>query len=75
MAGWDIFASRVTTLLAEQNITQRELADKIGRSEAAVSRWLSRKRIPDANDVRDVAKALHCSCDYLCGLSKEVSRA
>lgn len=34
----DIIA-RIDALLKEKNMTQRELARKLGRSEAVVSRW------------------------------------
>ena len=31
--------ARIDTILKEKNITQRELAKKLGKSEAVVSRW------------------------------------
>ncbi|MBP5228862.1 MAG: helix-turn-helix domain-containing protein [Bacteroidales bacterium] len=34
----DIIA-RIDTLLKQKNMTQRELAQKMGRSEAVISRW------------------------------------
>ena len=31
--------ARIDTLLKQKNMTQRELAQKMGRSEAVISRW------------------------------------
>ena len=36
----DIIA-RIDTLLKEKNMTQKDLAKKMGRSEAVISRWTS----------------------------------
>ncbi len=36
----DIIA-RIDVLLKQKNMTQRDLAKKMGRSEAAISRWIS----------------------------------
>ena len=36
----DIIA-RIDTLLKQKNMTQKDLAKKMGRSEAAISRWTS----------------------------------
>ena len=33
--------ARIDTLLKEKNMTQRDLAKKLGKSEAVVSRWTS----------------------------------
>lgn len=70
MEGWSIFAERVKEQLDMQQMTQRELADRIGVTEVSISRYLHCQRVPNANVLLATAKALGVSCDYLSGLKE-----
>ncbi len=62
---------RLSQLIQEKNITQRELANKTGMTECTISRYCSGERTPHADNLRRIAKALDVSSDYLLGLSDE----
>jgi transcriptional regulator with XRE-family HTH domain len=47
------------------NLSQKELADMLNVTQAAVSHWETGRRVPDANDLIAIAKALHCKVDDL----------
>ena len=68
---WKITAERMKERLSALNMTQRELAEKTGRTEATISRWTNGDRIPIATEYIPLAKALECTCDYLLGLSDD----
>jgi transcriptional regulator with XRE-family HTH domain len=43
-----------------EELTQQEIADKLGVSQANVSRWLSGKHAPRKATVHQLAKAFDC---------------
>jgi len=62
------FAVRLFKALEKSGMMQKEFADRIGVTQTSVSRYLSGDRIPKADLVASMAKALEVSCDYLCGM-------
>ncbi len=64
------FGERLLSLLQKQNITQRELAERINSTEATLSRYVSGDREPKAEVLANIAMALHTSSDYLLGIEK-----
>lgn len=66
---------RLAKVLKENNITQRELAERTGTTECTISRYVSGERVPHANNLCKIAKALNVSTDYLVGLSNEPTHA
>lgn len=58
---------RVTELLREQRITQKQLAELIGVTEATVSRYMNGERTPKSSILSNMATALHTTTDYLLG--------
>lgn len=42
----DIFATNLSEILKEQGMTQKELANEIGVTEACISSYINKKRIP-----------------------------
>ena len=62
-----VFGERLKEIIEERGMTQRELAEKAGITEATISRYLSFQRVPKATHVLKIANALKCSCDYLLG--------
>jgi len=59
--------ARIAELLAKANLTQKELAEKIGVTEAAMSRYISDDRDPKIDVVANMATALHTTTDFLLG--------
>ena len=65
------FAERLAKLLKKQGITQKELAERVGVTEATMSRYMHSKRIPKSEIIANIATALHTTSDYLLGTEKE----
>lgn len=68
---WKVTSERMQERLKALNMTQRELAEKTGKTEATISRWINADRIPLATEYPTLSKALKCTCDYLLGLSQD----
>lgn len=49
----------------KMKLSQGELADKLNRTQAAVSQWESGKKIPSKVDIRSIARVLGISLDAL----------
>ena len=58
---------RIVELLKKAGLTQKQLADRIGVTEAAMSRYIKGEREPMSNVVADMATALRTTADYLLG--------
>lgn len=63
----DFFIKRLTELLEENNITQLELAHKIGVTNVTISRYLSGERSPRIEILSKIAEYFSVSTDYLLG--------
>ena len=59
------FYERLGELLKEKKMTQKELAKKIGCTEAAVSHYIKGDRVPRASILSKIAIALNTTSDYL----------
>lgn len=57
--------TRIREQREAKKISQKELAEKMKVSPGAVSHWETGRRVPDANDLIAIAKALHCKVDDL----------
>lgn len=71
------FAARLRAALAESNLKQRELAELVGTTPAAVSLYASGRRIPRIETARRIADVLGVGLDALCygGQADELSDA
>lgn len=61
----DIFGDNLVDILKEANMTQRELADATGLSEASISRYVHKQTAPSIFAVINIAYALNCTVDDL----------
>ena len=59
MAAYSI--NRIRVVLAEQNKTNRWLAEQMGKSEITISRWVQNKSQPSLEQLLQVAKLLSIS--------------
>ena len=63
------FAERLKDLRLEKGLSQRQLAKLLNISHAAIVRWESESRIPNAEAVVMLAKFFSVTTDYLLGLT------
>ena len=66
-----VFAQRLTGLLKEKGVSQKELAELVGVTEASISRYMNSERIPKSEIIANIATALHTTSDYLLGTEEE----
>ena len=59
---------KIIESLQKRGITQRELATRIGVTEAVISRYISGEREPKPNVLANIATALSTTSDYLLGI-------
>lgn len=59
------FGERLAKLIETEGYTQRELANMIGVTEAALSRYLRNEREPKMEIIANIATALNTTTDYL----------
>lgn len=71
------FATHLRAALAEADLTQGEFAKLIGTSTAAVSRYVSGRRVPRIETAHRIADALGVGLDALCysGQTDELAEA
>ena len=65
------FGDRLQGLLRDQGVTQKDLAIRIGTTEATISRYISGDREPKADMLANIATALHTTSDYLLGIEHD----
>lgn len=63
------FGKRLKELIKEKGISQQALAESIGFSQRAVSKWINQQAEPTENAIVKCAKYFGVSTDYLLGLS------
>lgn len=66
----DIFAKRLKELRLEKGLSLFQLAKELKTSEAALSRYEQKLRIPNIITLTAIAKFFNVSADYLLGLSE-----
>ena len=62
---------RISEMLQEQGIQQKELAERIGITETAMSRYINVTREPKPDVIANMATALHTTSDYLLGIKND----
>lgn len=67
----DLFASRLSLLLRQRGLSQRDLAGMVGLTPAAISRYVSGERKPKAIIVAKIAKSLGVRPEDLTGTCEE----
>lgn len=61
----EIFGDNLREMLNEAGITQRELADATGLSEATISYYIHKTKMPGVKALVNIANVLNCSLDEL----------
>lgn len=62
---------RIADLLNGKGMQQKELAERIGLTEATMSRYISGERDPKPEVLANIATALHTTSDYLLGIEPD----
>lgn len=62
-----LFEKRLKMLRKKKNITQSELADRVGTTQGTVGKWENGKLEPNLEKVVELAKELDATTDYLLG--------
>lgn len=66
-----MFSDRLKYLRSTKDLTQRDLANKLGITSGAVGMYESGKRFPDNAILNKIADYFHVSTDYLLGRTEE----
>jgi len=61
---------KMKMLRKEQNLTQKQLAERIGVAKSIVSYYESGNRYPSYDVLVKIARVFHVSTDYLLGMDK-----
>ena len=67
------FNDRLSCILSERGLTQRELAGMCGVDETSMSRYVNGSRKPCMDILVRIAGALNVSVEYLTGSEEEIS--
>jgi transcriptional regulator with XRE-family HTH domain len=65
--------SKLAKLRKENNYTQEQLADVLGVSRQAISKWESNAAYPETDKLIRICRLFHCKTDYLLLNEDEVS--
>ncbi|RGT74937.1 helix-turn-helix domain-containing protein [Mediterraneibacter massiliensis] len=65
---------RIQTLRKQQEMTQEQLADLLGVTAAAVSKWETNLSYPDITLLCPLARSLHISVDILLGFQEKMTK-
>lgn len=71
MADENITGKRIKDLCRQKGITLRELAEKSNTTQVSMSRFIAGARMPNAPILKNIAKALETTTDYLLGGDQE----
>jgi len=66
-------ADRIRYLRDKANMTQTDLAKKLGISRSAVNAWEMSLSSPSINNIIEMTQIFHVSSDYLLSLSDELT--
>ncbi len=62
-----MISARINELRKENNLTQKQLAEKVGCNQSMIARWEKGECEPTAGAILKLAEVFGCSTDYLLG--------
>jgi transcriptional regulator with XRE-family HTH domain len=71
MSEWMIFAERLSEQIKKQNLSIRQLAERMDMTPTTIFRYARGQRVPRANEILKASDVLGVTCDYLVGLSDD----
>ena len=66
-----LFCERVKELRVENNLTQKQLAEKLQTTNSSVCDWEKGRSQPDLKTLANMAQLFQVSADYLLGLKDD----
>ncbi|NNJ30115.1 helix-turn-helix domain-containing protein [Lacrimispora defluvii] len=69
---YEKIGKRILKALEIRKMTQRELAEKTGITEATISRYAQSKRVPKGPEIIKIANSLNCTTDFILGVASLV---
>lgn len=66
--------NRISDLLSQRGMSQKELAQKAGLTESAISHYIKGDRVPRGVNLVKIARALDTSTDFLLNSNESSSR-
>lgn len=63
--------SNIASERVRRGLTQKQLSEELGASEATVKKWEAGERMPNGDWLLRLATLFGCSSDYLLGLTEE----
>ena len=63
----DIFSNNLIELIRDRGYTQADLAEDTGLSEATISAYINKRRIPKVTTLLNLALVLDCELEDLTG--------
>lgn len=66
-----VLGERISEMLQKRGVQQKELAERIGITETAMSRYIAGTREPKPDVIANMATALHTTSDYLLGIESD----
>lgn len=67
------FGTILKSLRIQSNLTQKQLAERIGVTKSVVSYYESQERYPSPDILVKIAKVFHVTTDYLLGIDTKQS--
>lgn len=61
----NFFGDNLTRMMYEYKLTQRDLSDMTGLSEATISKYVGKRQMPGIKAILNISYALGCSADDL----------
>lgn len=68
-----IFGVNLMDMLEEAKMTQRDLADATGLSEASICKYIQGHQMPGVRALVNIANALNCSIDELADFGDKIN--
>lgn len=68
-----VFSERISELMKNNRLSQKELSAKAGVTESAMSYYVNGERTPRSDVLTRIAKALGTTTDYLLGNTSEAT--
>lgn len=72
MVWLDIFGDNLADMLAENRMTQRDLADKANLAESTISDYIHKRKMPGTKAIVNIAYALNCGTDDLVDFGERI---
>lgn len=68
-----LIGSRIAIARKAAGLNQDQVAEAIGVHKQTISRWESGKRAHNGEEIRLLVNLLHCSADFILGLSDTIT--